>query len=314
MVRGFDPAPFILAHLVFSAVAYYSASMVHDRPEDPGQRDLAREEADAKHREELAKAQVALIEQNTTLTGAVHSSRSEVTVTGLTAVSRGVEGPEGEGGRAQAGDGLSESVTLAVAENALSVCRPSSAGIVGAEKKRRRWGEDVSLRESRPACLTQRVEIARDSKETWHADLASCERRRSVRGARSTAGFGGYHASERRADLLSVIYRVRPSTRHHRRLQWATMYAIADIRRQDQRHRRQRLEVVNIGAEQILISRGTVRRVDLRSCSGNGELMSSQVARLVASPISSDSQSLSGLSRRRIGSHERSLSRTWTIG
>jgi uncharacterized membrane protein len=76
--RGFDPAPFILLNLVFSAVAYYSASMVMIAQKTQAKRDLAREEADAKHREELAKAQVALIEQNTTLTEQVHQLTLEV--------------------------------------------------------------------------------------------------------------------------------------------------------------------------------------------------------------------------------------------
>ncbi len=76
--RGFDPAPFILLNLVFSAVAYYSASMVMIAQKTQARRDHAREEADAKHREELAGFQVDLIRQNTTLTQDVHRLTQEV--------------------------------------------------------------------------------------------------------------------------------------------------------------------------------------------------------------------------------------------
>jgi uncharacterized membrane protein len=76
--HGFDPAPFILLNLVFSAVAYYSASMVMIAQKTQAKRDLAREEADAKHREDLARQQVALIEQNTELTKQVRQLTTEV--------------------------------------------------------------------------------------------------------------------------------------------------------------------------------------------------------------------------------------------
>jgi uncharacterized membrane protein len=70
--QGFDPAPFILLNLVFSAVAYYSASMVMIAQKTQAKRDLVREQADAEHREDLARTQCALIEQNTQLTEQVH--------------------------------------------------------------------------------------------------------------------------------------------------------------------------------------------------------------------------------------------------
>ena len=66
--NGFDPAPFILLNLVFSAVAYYSASMVMIGQKAQAKRDGAREEADAKHREELAQENLSLLRENTTLT------------------------------------------------------------------------------------------------------------------------------------------------------------------------------------------------------------------------------------------------------
>ena len=75
---GFDPAPFILLNLMFSAVAYYSASMVMIAQKTQARRDHAREEADALHREELANIQVRLIEQNTELTREVHRLSEEI--------------------------------------------------------------------------------------------------------------------------------------------------------------------------------------------------------------------------------------------
>ena len=76
--EGFDPAPFILLNLMFSAVAYYSASMVMIAQKTQARRDHAREEADALHREELANIQVRLIEQNTELTREVHRLSQEI--------------------------------------------------------------------------------------------------------------------------------------------------------------------------------------------------------------------------------------------
>ena len=76
--RGFDPAPFILLNLVFSAVAYYSASMVMIAQKTQAKRDQARERADAEHREELANIQAELIRQNTALTEEVHRLTVEV--------------------------------------------------------------------------------------------------------------------------------------------------------------------------------------------------------------------------------------------
>jgi len=70
--RGFDPAPFILLNLVFSAVAYYSASMVMIAQKTQAKRDLMREEADARHREDISNREMAMIEQNTALTEEVH--------------------------------------------------------------------------------------------------------------------------------------------------------------------------------------------------------------------------------------------------
>ncbi len=78
--RGFDPAPFILLNLVFSAVAYYSASMVMIAQKAQAKRDLDREAADAHHREELAQNQMLLLARNTELTEQVHRLTREIHV------------------------------------------------------------------------------------------------------------------------------------------------------------------------------------------------------------------------------------------
>ena len=92
--KGFDPPPFILLNLVFSAVAYYSASMVMIAQKTQAKRDQAREEADALHREDLARTQVELIEQNTRLTEDVHRLTTEVheLVCGHTSAGEGTSG------------------------------------------------------------------------------------------------------------------------------------------------------------------------------------------------------------------------------
>ena len=93
--QGFDPAPFILLNLVFSAVAYYSASMVMIAQKTQARRDQAREEADAKHREELAATQVTLIQQNTDLTADVQRLTSEIHALVVNGTGRGsVASPE----------------------------------------------------------------------------------------------------------------------------------------------------------------------------------------------------------------------------
>ena len=76
--QGFDPAPFILLNLVFSAVAYYSASMVMIAQKTQARRDESREVADALHREDVAQTQAALIQANTELTQDVHRLTREM--------------------------------------------------------------------------------------------------------------------------------------------------------------------------------------------------------------------------------------------
>jgi uncharacterized membrane protein len=66
--RGFDPAPFILLNLVFSAVAFYTGALVIIAQKAQTRTDVANEAASAAHRDELAQFQTDLLQQNTKLT------------------------------------------------------------------------------------------------------------------------------------------------------------------------------------------------------------------------------------------------------
>jgi uncharacterized membrane protein len=70
---GFDPAPFILLNLVFSAVAFYTGALVIIAQKAQTRTDKANEEAAAAHRDELAQFQTQLLERNTELTQQVHT-------------------------------------------------------------------------------------------------------------------------------------------------------------------------------------------------------------------------------------------------
>ncbi len=79
--RGFDPAPFILLNLVFSAVAFYTGALVIIAQKAQTRTDRANEEAGAKHREELAQNQADLLRRNTDLTGEqIHSISEQLRV------------------------------------------------------------------------------------------------------------------------------------------------------------------------------------------------------------------------------------------
>jgi uncharacterized membrane protein len=69
--KGFDPAPFILLNLVFSAVAFYTGALVIIAQKAQTRTDKANEEADAKHREELSQLHTELLKRNVDLTEAV---------------------------------------------------------------------------------------------------------------------------------------------------------------------------------------------------------------------------------------------------
>ncbi len=71
--KGFDPAPFILLNLVFSAVAFYTGALVIIAQKAQTRTDKANEEAAAKHRDELAQLQNDLLQRNTNLTEQIHT-------------------------------------------------------------------------------------------------------------------------------------------------------------------------------------------------------------------------------------------------
>lgn len=68
-----DPYPFILLNLAFSAFAFYTGALVIIAQKAQTTRDRAREEADANHREELHGQIVELIAADTDLTRQVHA-------------------------------------------------------------------------------------------------------------------------------------------------------------------------------------------------------------------------------------------------
>lgn len=76
---GFDPAPFILLNLVFSAVAFYTGALVIIAQKAQTRTDKANEEAAAKHRDELAQLQTDLLRRNTDLTEQIHTLAEKLT-------------------------------------------------------------------------------------------------------------------------------------------------------------------------------------------------------------------------------------------
>ena len=70
--RAFDPAPWILLNLIFSFEAFFTGSLVIIAAKSQAKRDRAREEADAKHREEIAAENLRELRVNTQLTTDVH--------------------------------------------------------------------------------------------------------------------------------------------------------------------------------------------------------------------------------------------------
>jgi uncharacterized membrane protein len=70
---GFDPAPFILLNLVFSAVAFYTGALVIIAQKAQTRTDKANEEASAKHRDELSQLHTELLQKNTELTEQIHA-------------------------------------------------------------------------------------------------------------------------------------------------------------------------------------------------------------------------------------------------
>jgi len=77
--KGFDPAPFILLNLIFSAVAFYTGALVIIAQKAQTRTDHANEMAGARHREELAQNQADLLQKNTDLTEQIHALAEKMT-------------------------------------------------------------------------------------------------------------------------------------------------------------------------------------------------------------------------------------------
>jgi uncharacterized membrane protein len=71
--KQFDPEPWILLNLLFSAVAFYTGALVIIAQKAQTRTDQANEEAAAKHREELNDYQKDLLQKNTDLTDQIHT-------------------------------------------------------------------------------------------------------------------------------------------------------------------------------------------------------------------------------------------------
>jgi uncharacterized membrane protein len=71
--KQFDPEPWILLNLVFSAVAFFTGALVIIAQKAQTRTDKANEEAAAKHRDELNKIQTDLLQRNTDLTDQIHN-------------------------------------------------------------------------------------------------------------------------------------------------------------------------------------------------------------------------------------------------
>jgi uncharacterized membrane protein len=77
--KGFDPAPFILLNLMFSAVAFYTGALVIIAQKAQTRTDKANEEASATHREELSQTHADLLAKNTELTEQIHTLAERLT-------------------------------------------------------------------------------------------------------------------------------------------------------------------------------------------------------------------------------------------
>jgi uncharacterized membrane protein len=76
--NGFDPAPFILLNLVFSAVAFFTGALVIIAQKAQTRTDKANERAAATHRDELAQSQDDLLQKNTDLTEQIHTLTTQL--------------------------------------------------------------------------------------------------------------------------------------------------------------------------------------------------------------------------------------------
>lgn len=94
--KPFDPAPWVLLNLVFSFEAFFTGSLVVIAAKAQAKRDRAREEADARHRQEIADEHTALLNANTELTRQVHRLAEQIDRS-TRALSRSVRNTKPEG-------------------------------------------------------------------------------------------------------------------------------------------------------------------------------------------------------------------------
>ena len=71
--KQFDPEPWILLNLIFSAVAFYTGALVIIAQKAQTRTDKANEEAAAKHRDEIDQSARQMLQQNTELTQQIHT-------------------------------------------------------------------------------------------------------------------------------------------------------------------------------------------------------------------------------------------------
>jgi uncharacterized membrane protein len=76
--KPFDPAPWILLNLIFSFEAFFTGSLVIIAAKSQAKRERAGEEADARHREDLARQHADAIAANTALTTKIHALTVQV--------------------------------------------------------------------------------------------------------------------------------------------------------------------------------------------------------------------------------------------
>jgi uncharacterized membrane protein len=77
--KQFDPEPWILLNLLFSAVAFFTGALVIIAQKAQTRTDRANEQASAKHRDELSQANQELLQKNTDLTVEIHRLAESLT-------------------------------------------------------------------------------------------------------------------------------------------------------------------------------------------------------------------------------------------
>lgn len=77
-IGAWDPYPFILLNLMFSAVAFYTGALVIIAQKAQTRSDRLNELAAAQHREELDAAQRDLLAKNTDLTEQIHTLARQI--------------------------------------------------------------------------------------------------------------------------------------------------------------------------------------------------------------------------------------------